>query len=303
MNIFSFFSFSTILVTSFYLEEKYEIFGNESYSVIRSDDAKKWTIVVKSKEKESPTILFESTRCIDKVFWSFDRAYLAFVVNGKENDEFGRKLILLNKQLSLETEIPDVCYYQWSPQANQLVAIIGKDEEAEVGFTCDRIIIFNADTKEKISIPAIGYDLFWAKHNNVIYVDTMLHDPGILSYDPVKRVVVNTEYKGIFFSPDGFYYYTVDKEGGGYFSVRKSSDQMIVDTNPMFQKDELYPLGWIQGTDCILIRDWRKKETIVVNVNNGKQTKVGYMEYVYIKPYLPIEILGEKGKEIIDSLK
>lgn len=294
--------------SSFYLEEKYETIGNKIYSVIRSDDARKWTIVEKEVSGAASKVIYAATHCIRDLSWSFDRSYLAFQVagdpiNSTSVEDVGHKLLILDKNYAFRAEIPNVRYYVWNYKANQLAAIVGGHLEEGVEYDCDEIILYKVDSQERISIPAVGYDIAWTHFDDNIYIETFNHNCPVLAYNPIKKTVNQTAYLGIYFSPDGSYYFTVDKEGGGYFSVRHRWNNQIVETNPLFKKEGMNALGWIENVNCIMVEDWPSKEILVINADTGKQKKLEIKTIQFSKTYFPTSILGDRAQEILNSLE
>ena len=99
---------------------------------------------------------------------------------------------------------PDIFDIVFSPDELQVAMVVGEYREGP--YIPQDIIIYNIETGESYSLNHKANELFWANHDGNIYLKLGGMFPAYC-YDVKTRQLNVTDYKGIFFSPDGTYYY------------------------------------------------------------------------------------------------
>ena len=148
-----------------------------------------------------------------------DRNKISFIEEGKsiekKNDdgtlsvsgEEGRKLTVLDNLGIMLGQINDAREYCWSPDSSKIAVIVGTyDPNAEIGFMPKSLVMYEINSKTYINIDKPFMHVFWSKHDNCIYLEQM-KTGKVTKLNPETKVMEETSYHGIYFSPDGKYYY------------------------------------------------------------------------------------------------
>ncbi len=152
--------------------------------------------------------------------------YLAFI-NFKDglylSEETGRQgkydilpevnLRIINRSGDTIHSLPDCLRYVWSPDGNSVAIItynVQYPEEHEKLTT--GLWIYNINTGEKIKAADKANELFWAAHDLCLYfIDYYKGRTTVFKWDPRTGKTEQTDYKDIYFSPDGEYYLSLNK--------------------------------------------------------------------------------------------
>ncbi|MFB3788360.1 MAG: hypothetical protein ACE15F_18530 [bacterium] len=281
------------------------------------DDQYEWHIVEYDPAEKETRVKYISNRHIDDLSWSFDHTYLAFQYSGMTYSEFmppeeiekkgldpaadvGHALVILDRNYKLKTEWPNVRRYYWNPSlSNSLVAITGENSEEGIGFIPREVIVYDVDKQYRTILPNQVIDVFWALHDHKIY----LQNEHVVSFDPRNMKIADTSYQGIFFSPDGSYYYSPSIEGS-YFTIRRTNNDEMVHTHPALKEEYLQPQGWLEGENCLVVYDYGRKVTEIINVENGKSMQIPKYFQTKLGAYVPRLLLDESQTpfEITDDM-
>ncbi len=222
---------------------------------------------------------------------------------GEPEDE-GQKLVVLNMKHDIVAEIPDARRYVWNPINNQLAAIIG--DYIEPGFRSKHIMILDVAAQSQTVIPYKAGDLFWAMHDHRIY---FWDASNTYAYDSESKSVTITNYKCIYFSPDGRYYYLYGMDEP-FAIYDTASEELVMQDHPSLKKyRKPMPFGWVESTNCILMHHFDQKLTEILNIDTGKSIKINNKFVHKIGAYVPRVLLDESQKpfeitdEMIQSLK
>lgn len=284
---------------------------------IKIDDKYEWQIVEYDLSKKEARVQYKSKRHIDDLSWSFDHSYFAFQVSGVYNYEImskeelerkgldpagdvGHKLLILDQKYYLVAEIPNVRRYCWNPSnKNSLVAVIGDNIEEGIGFRAREVIVYDVDKKNQYRIPCRAWDVFWALHDHKIY----LQNSRVTVFDPEQKTLTDTPYVGIYFSPDGSYYYFPSWEGA-VFTLRRTNSNEPVQTHPTLKEEIQFPYGWLEGTNNLVFYDYNRKVTEIINVENGKSMQIPKHFQAKLGAYVPRVLLDESNQpfEITDEM-
>ncbi|MFH1738107.1 MAG: hypothetical protein ABIH23_03805 [bacterium] len=245
--------------------------------LIQDKDTKMFHLVERRVDSQIERTVYSSDHYLSNAHWSCDGGYLAFLVRGETDNigagDFGQKLVIQDSAGRQAIEIPDVRRYRWSPFTSKIAGIIGDDIEGGVGFVSKTFFMYDIPTKEKSEFSTKAFDLYWAKHNNSIYLAHCHKNDPTEIFDPVRKVKTATSYLGIYFSPDGAYYYSPTCDGS-LFILRKTENNETVQSHPTLQKEYLYPRGWLEGTNCLVVWDYNRRVAEIINVETGKSLEV-----------------------------
>jgi len=105
-----------------------------------------------------------------------------------------------------------------------------------------------------------GVDVQWAKWDGNVYIETGEDQSDqastVMRFDPRSRELSTTRRKGIYFSPDGRYYFRAGGEGDESGTVFRSDDDAEVSLNRTFIARER---SWRAGAD-----GWFGASTLIV---------------------------------------
>ncbi len=281
-----------------------------------------WNLIEINKN-ESHTIFTSETYILD-IQWSHDQSYLAFQVRGKRNYQIyskeeleskqldpirdhGHKLVVLDSEYQTIVEIPDVRIYRWSPNANEMVVITGYNTESGIGFMPEKTYVHNIPEKTSTFISDGPYlDIFWAQHDNCIYLNHNFKN-GIEKYNPKTKVLNDTDFHGIYFSPSGEYYYTPSLEGSR-FGIYKTSTNEPIQNISILNTEFLIPEGWLRDSDVLAVYRFpetpsKDKQSTFINVETGKSIKLQSQPKNQHGFYLPKEIWGDALMEKLNLIQ
>lgn len=133
------------------------------------------------------------------------------VLDEDNNPYFTNSLFMLDQKGEVVIALPDVQKFSWSPDGSKLAYITGLDYEG-FGFKPTGLWVLEMKSKiiKKLD-PVRGYDVNWAQFDNHIYVTDFR---VVYRYSPKSGRRERTNYKGIYFLPDGEYYFRKGREGG-----------------------------------------------------------------------------------------
>jgi hypothetical protein len=157
-------------------------------------------------------------------------------INGKAvevYEYFDSKLVILGVDGEVRDSISGVYKFSWDPNGERIVYVSGKPD-SEVGFRSTGTWIYDSRTKKSKRIHASGYDVEWAEWDGNIYIDapqSTAAGSGVFKFDPRSEVLSHTTHVGIYFSPDGRYYYRGGGEGdpGGQIYLSAGDRLMPLD--------------------------------------------------------------------------
>ncbi len=113
----------------------------------------------------------------------------------------------------------DVREYVWCCGGDLIAAITGSYREGGVGFTTDRVLLLNPETKSitELDTPEYLYGVRWAAFDSSLYFmgPPLPGQSKVLRYHVPSGTVSGTPYRDIRFSPSGRYYLHSDSDGDG----------------------------------------------------------------------------------------
>jgi hypothetical protein len=210
-------------------------------------------------------------------------------------DYIDHTLLLISLKGVLVRTIPNVQRYAWSPDGKKLVCILGKEIEG-FGFAADSLIIVSINKWEKrIISPKVGYqDIYWAEFDSMLYATDYFN---VHKINPENGSIVKVNFKGIYFSSIGEYYYQPNYEGGGFKLFESKSNLEI--TPPVIKKEHVNFYQWISN-DEIVIGDVISEKKIIV-VSTGKIMKTFTGQMIGYDPKTS-EIYVHKDKKVFKAL-
>jgi len=130
------------------------------------------------------------------------------------------RLLVLTADGKQITSFPQSRDFSWSPDSQALAYITG-DWVGVDTFQSTGTWLYDQRLKVTRKIFDTGDFLAWSQSDNSLYIwDVSDGDLHILRYDPLTQKVVETDYRGIYFSPSGRYYHSaLPPNGVGTFDV------------------------------------------------------------------------------------
>lgn len=256
---------------------------------------------------EGQTVIYSTNNILKFPSYAFDTSHIAFVVVNREIEKpetnpsplFNHKLVILNDSHVPVAEIEEVHRYNWSPSGLQIAYIIGEDKEYYPGFVPTQLQIIDVAEKNKTMIPFVSaYDIQWTAHDQNIYLQA---DKNVFVFNPSNNTLKETSYKGIYFSPNGEYYYLPSYDGG-IFSLYKSSANERIIPSILLQNDLLNPIGWLNHTNCIIIRGDQRNHVNIINVENGKSVDIKKELFSSGNGYISLDVLDDEKDKTLKEL-
>jgi len=137
-----------------------------------------------------------------------------FIVDRNGQSYVDHQLMMFADNGRLLHELPGIQRYSWSPNGQSIVCITGTDFEG-FGFKADELIVVDMATwRQTVLESGTTYqDVFWAGFDSMIYATDHTR---VFRIDPLNAKKAVTKYAGIYFSPDGRYYFSANYEGGTF---------------------------------------------------------------------------------------
>lgn len=217
------------------------------------------------------------------------------------------ELMIFSIEGKLLQTIPEVQDYVWSPNGKAIVCITGTDIEG-FGFKADKLMVIDISSwnqrvlQENVRIQ----DVFWAEFDSMIYTTDF---QTVYQINPKTGVISKTDYKGIYFSPDGNYYFVANYEGGtfGVYDRRTNKDVTPegYKENPAVNFHRWLP----EGSTLVFGDTFREKQVFDAAMRTIRKTVSGQMlgynkqtkEFIVLKHhrYFP-EVPDKKIEKIAD---
>ena len=169
------------------------------------------------------------------------------------------KLILLDVDGMVVGSVTGVRRYAWDPTGTRVAYITGDYREEGIGFEPTGTWIYDVSSKQAQRIHSGGRDVQWAGWDGNVYV----YDPSnqndskskVFRYDNQTGELAPSARKGIYFSPDGSYYYAAGY-GGADLRVFKTLDDEPVRVDLSTPSDPKrvahYAAGWLDDATLIV---------------------------------------------------
>lgn len=192
-----------------------------------------------------------------------------------ENAYIDHTLLILTVKGKLKHIISDVQRYSWSPDGNQVACILGKDIEGFSFRSWGLKIINTQNWSERYFNDYYGQDIYWAEFDSMIYTTDFA---TVYKVDPRSGNKTPTSYKGIYFSPDGSYYFHPNYEGAGFTVYERSTNR---DITPKVWKDSAIYINfnsWLpEGSNLIAGDILREKHIVDISTKRTLNKFDGYM--------------------------
>ena len=116
--------------------------------------------------------------------------------------------ILSSSGKDLHTLNENVRKYVWSNSGNHIAFITGKYYEGGIGYSPEKVIIYdvNNNTKEVVKEKIGAYEIAWSPDDSKLFIK-IKYQSAVLEFNMSDKTLSSTEFKDIYFSPDGKYYY------------------------------------------------------------------------------------------------
>jgi len=168
------------------------------------------------------------------------------------------RLVVIDVRGALVRAIDDkpVGTYSWCCGTGIVAVITGPPtEDGDVGFSPDALYLIDISTGAAQGLEGIlglPYQLHWSSVDSALYIKTLPTASGakIYRYDAQTQRLVLTPHKGVFFSPDGLYYFDWHTQGFGFHLYRAADDveitgQLAAQIGP--------EIRWVPGAGHVLV--------------------------------------------------
>lgn len=233
----------------------------------------------------TPRAIYQSTgRIPDEVEVSPEGNYVSFIEAVTSNSGVTRRrLVVIDPRGTVVRAIEDtqVGTYAWCCGSG-IVAVIGGEpkEDGHIGFTPETVRLIDIATgvvQQLAGIEGLPYQLSWSAADSALYIKTLPTggQSRVYRYDVRTKSVALTSRKGVFFSPDGRYYYDWYTPGMGFHLYRAVDDVEV--TGELVSQVGRYT-RWMPGAGHVLVvaekppprpTDTRPERVIVVDSVRG----------------------------------
>jgi WD40 repeat protein len=216
-------------------------------------------------------------------------------------------LLVFSDDGRLIVTIPRVQRYHWSPDGQHVACILGTQYES-FGFAPDSLVIINATdwSRHTVSSKVDYQDIYWASFDSMIYATNYRN---VYQINPKGGAIVKTNYRGIYFSPDGSYYFAGNYEGQTFGVYERTTNRDVTPqgykANPAVNFHRWLPKG-----STLVLGDTFKDKQVFDLVSKKVKTISGEMlgynehtkEFIVLKRhrYFP-EVQDKKIEKIADK--
>lgn len=188
-----------------------------------------------------------------------------------------RKLVIIDTTGRTLFELVDVQRYAWSPDGRALACITGRDYEG-FGFWAEKLIVVNTSNwNQQVLQEGIAYqDIVWAEFDSMIYTTDFQY---VYRANPRTGKVEKTGYKGIYFSPDGRYYFVANYEGGTFAVYERRTNKNVT------------PKGF-EGNPAVNFHRWLPKGSTLVFGDIFREKQVYDVATRTVKKRISGQLLG-----------
>lgn len=217
------------------------------------------SVIAYDTSGERRHVLYSRGTYIPSVGVSADGEYIAFREKVHRDFFAPYRLVVIDPSgRVLRVVDKNVQRFTWCCGAGKMAVITGQTAESHPGFLPDRDGVFVVDvlTGSEIALPDIPfpYQLHWAAFDSSLYIRTSTtpDDPTLVyRYQPATGELSRTSRRGIFFSPDGQYYFE-DLVAGSFGLYRSSDDADVTSRLPPHVRGVLNP-QWAPDADHVLL--------------------------------------------------
>ncbi len=290
--------------------------GNETYILLNSDSitpsGEAAVIYQFDPERDEVSEFYRSEFGQMRVSLSPNGQFIGSIQFGGGGSEYVNNLIILDRQGNIYRQIDeDVRRYAWSPDGKQIAYIVGKDREGGIGFSPEQIVIYDMIRGVINRKPGIPHDLVWAAFDNNIYYYTWDKDrPGganwmVFRLNPGTGSADRTEYRDIYFSPGGTYYYMADRErGGGQGLVSRVENKIItLPENLPLVDPRRANWSWLSDNTVVYSSPYpSSRGTVIYRIDTGTvlfQSRAGLRKVIPAQRGLPARIYTETEEIIL----
>jgi len=231
-----------------------EIVGGIEYFYFKSKNrADRNNIYIVDSLTGDKELIYSTDRgYVDNVSLSPNRKYIAALE--PVMDTVTRLIILNPSGEILHALYGNVKLYDWSPDGYKIAYITGGFLDEGVGMKPTGVYVFdlNDSTKTRITkdfphrkferYKGGGHNLRWARHDGNLYIVEVPQAGGNYMYDPRTGKTTQVSHKGIYFSPDGKYYFSRPAEDFPRMYVTATDEDISERIKSRFGH---LPTGWI----------------------------------------------------------
>ena len=165
------------------------------------------------------------------------------------------RLVVLDRWGGLVVDPIDfVRDHVWSPNGDKIAYITGTYYEGGMGFVSTGTWILDLELRTRSKIYSGGWDLSWAEWDGRLYIGEISGQPAnVLRYNTAgeePRMEITT-HQGMYFSPNGEYYFDPGREGEPARLFQTEGDRELTGGHPAFALQGLQPRRWLD--DRILV--------------------------------------------------
>lgn len=165
-----------------------------------------------------------------------DGKYLSFIETTQGPNGRERSFVVMRPSGLLVRRMPlnDIQRYVWCCGEGNIAVVTGPDYEGGIGFLPQHARLIDVETGAERKLLSIRqpFQLHWAAFDSSLYIKSFYPQPdgpAVYRYDATTRELSATSRKGVFFSPDGQYYFDPSVEGSQFRLYRATGDSEITE--------------------------------------------------------------------------
>ena len=196
------------------------------------------------------------------------------------------RLLILSTSGEVLHSIDSARKFAWSPSGDQVAFITGDSYEGGLGFRSTGTSVLDVDTGKAFEITAGGWDVRWASWGDQkMYIwDLGNEGPHVLEYRIDSGFLGKPSHRGIYFSPDGRYYFHPATEGEPFRLFKTAYDAELTNTdsgapNNHQKADSRNALSFLQSRQMRYAqpRGWRDDHTLVIPHDHSREYAIEYL--------------------------
>ena len=257
--------------------------GSSFYARSRRDEDEIHTLYLRQPGANVDDILFRSEGALSNIKASSHGEFIAVLdlssrenVSREESNYVSRQygldglveiyydiqsiLRILNLQGDLLASISDVQRYTWDPSGRRIAYLTGTEYEGGFGFLSTGAWIHDVSTERAEQIHSGGYDIQWANWDGNIYIydpfNETFPETRVFQFDIDTEELVTSSHQGVYFSPEGRYYFAQGYEGSSLKVFEtETEDEVSVDLtihSPDRTLEAFSAAGWLDENILIV---------------------------------------------------
>jgi len=273
------------------------VYGGSWYG-FWSKSADSQTVWVRDASEETESAIWQGTRPFDHLALSPSGGVIALLEHTPQRSPC---LVLITTDGTELNRLEGVQKYVWSPDGAQVAYIAGPSDEDYPGFKSTGTWVYSLSSNASTKAYTSGYDLNWAAFDGSLYIWEGSPNQGLVHrYEPRTQELCESEYKGIFFSPDGKYVYRPNYEGTPFRLFLTQTNEEVTEKWPFLaaRPERRSPEGWLDEETLVFhSRRANPKTDLLFSLRSGTLKEAPGKTIAYTSDKRHLFVLAPTGIE------